>query len=179
MKWAWMNSGPEILSGDAGCRSCMVNAMTYLLCDDMDIYTLIGFRHDKYGGIPIMAINCIKTEKGYQFVDPVQHMQADEMSRCPPVFPEAEVSTLEEYVALILMDPDIKSTLDYLYMLEDGERFAFSEDRTDPRWFTLLYPSTVPLYKKGDDADDPFEHIKPERIDHYGAIPIWRRLSHR
>ena len=75
----WLAAGEAILLRDPACepvgRSCIAQAATYLLGDDMEISTLIGFRHDASGGCPLMALNCIKTERGYRFVDLVLGMQ--------------------------------------------------------------------------------------------------------
>lgn len=171
----WLASGEEVVqrqSFEAVGRGCIVNAATYLLCDDMEIYTVIGFRHDENGGIPMMAINCIKTDTGYRFVDPVRQMRGDATSRFGALLPEAEVKNLEEYVDLVISDVAIYDTLDYLYLFENGERFEFYEDVGGLA--TLKSPQVEPLYKNGDRilAQEELNklrvaHIKPENIGSY------------
>ena len=171
----WLAPGEEIVqrqSFEAVGRGCIINAVTYLLCDDMEIYTVIGFRHDENGGIPMMAINCIKTDSGYRFVDPVRQMRGDTMSRFGALLPEAEVKTLEEYVDLALSDVAIYETLDYLYLFEKGERFEFYEDMSGMA--TLKSPQVDSLYKNGERIIAQEElnklrvaHIKPENIGSY------------
>ena len=171
----WLDSGEEILQRPLDSivgRSCIVNAATYLLGDDMEIYTVIGFRHDEIGGIPMMAINCIRTHKGYRFVDPVQGMRGDMGSRCGALLPEATVASLEEYVELLQQDPEIMRTLDYLYLFEGGQRFEFYEDSTG--LVTLKSPDVEPLFHNEDKLmaeqqarEEAMARIKPENIGDY------------
>ena len=167
----WLDDGYYTVSpeeGDVG-RGCVVNAATYLLSDDMEIYTVLGFRHNEDGGMPMLAINCIKTEDGYEFVDPVLGMQGDIGSRYGAILPEAKVATIEEYVRLITSDPEIYSTLDYLYMFEGGERIEFYED--EQGYYNLRYPDVKSVYQnlgRGSKAvETSKDHIKPENIDRY------------
>ena len=171
----WLASGEEIVarrSDEVAGRGCVVNAATYLLSDDMEIYTVIGFRHNEYGGIPMMAINCIRTEDGYRFVDPVRQMRGDTMSRMGALLPEATVSTLEEYIELILSDYEIMATLEYLYIFENGERFEFYEDESG--CVRLKSPDVEPVYHNEENTVSPEEyhalkyaHVKPENIGSY------------
>lgn len=170
----WLEDGFWIVQRDSGedvGRSCVVNAATYLLSDDMDIYTVIGFRHNEYGKVPMLAINCIKTENGYEFIDPVLDMQGNEGSRKNTfTLPEAKVSSIEEYVELITSDPAIYRELDYLYIFEGGGRIEFYED--DQGIVTLRYPQQKSVYQNLDKGGDyvqelPKDHIKPDNIDKY------------
>ncbi|MGM9549018.1 MAG: hypothetical protein ACI3V5_04155 [Faecousia sp.] len=171
----WLDSGEQIVMRslyEAAGRSCVVNAVTYLLCDDMEISSVIGFRRDDSGGMPMLAINCIKTQDGYQFVDPVLGMQGDGMSRYGALLPEAAVSSMEEYVDLVCSDPEIKLTLDSLYVFENGERFEFYEDSDG--YVTLRSPEAEPLYFNGkryisheEYAQMKYANVKPENIDSY------------
>ena len=169
----WMDDGYNIVNrqpDETVGRSCVVNAATYLLSDDMEIYTVAGFRHNEQGGMPMLAINCIKTEDGYEFIDPVKGMQGDLGSRFGAILPEAKVSSVEEYVDLITSDPEIFGTLDYLYMFAGGERFEFYED--EQGFYNLRYPDVKSVYQNLDKGMAAAQleakaHIKPENIDRY------------
>lgn len=155
-------------------RAAVANGITYLLSDDMEIYTVIGFRHNRGSvdltGTPVLAINCIKTEDGYEFIDPVKGMQGDVGSRYGAILPEATVSSIEEYVDLITSDPEIFKTLDFLYMFKDGTRIEYYVDEQGIS--TLRYPMQKSVYQNLDKdmAAAQLEakaHIKPENIDKY------------
>ncbi len=171
----WLSGGEEVVLREpfgAVGRGCIVNAVTYLLSDDMEIYTVIGFRHDENGGIPMMAINCIKTETGYQFIDPVRRMRGDEMSRFGALLPESQVSSLEDYVTLANSEEEIRDTLEYLYMFEGGTRFEFYEDESG--CVTLKSPAVEPFYHNAENYISPedyrqlkYGHVKPENIGDY------------
>ena len=170
----WLAAGEEILLRDPACesvgRSCIAQAATYLLGDDMEISTIIGFRHDANGGCPLMALNCIKTERGYRFVDLVFGMQGDLGSRYGALLPEAETATLEEYVELIQKDPAIFAELDNLYRFTDSSAFYFTE-RADG-YAELISPGELLYHKEGSLSNEEFEvmmygHIKPENIHAY------------
>lgn len=171
----WLDSGEQIVQRsreDILGRSCVVNAASYLLGDDMEISTVIGFRHDETGGMPMMAINCIKTEDGYRFEDPVLGMGADQESRFGPLLPEAAVGSVEEYVELILRDPEILRTLDFLYIFEGGTSFEFYEDGRG--LVTLKSPDVEPVYRNEDKLaaeaaarELAMAQIRPENIGDY------------
>lgn len=171
----WLPGGEEIVqrpTDNVVGRSCIVNAATYLLSDDMEIYTVIGFRHGEGGGMPMLAINCIRTQKGYRFADPVIGMRGDVGSRYGALLPEAEVASLEDYVALLRQDPEIMSTLDDLYLFEGGEQFEFYEDKFG--LVTLKSPQVEPLFHNTDKLTAEMEareqamaRIKPENIGSY------------
>ena len=171
----WLDSGERIVQRENyACvgRGCVVNAATFLLCDDMEIYTVIGFRHDQYGGIPMMAINCIKTEEGYQFIDPVRLMRGDMMSRYGALLPEATVGSIEEYIELICSDREICNTLEFLYFFENGERFEFYEDPSG--CVRLKSPDREPVYHNSaltvsaaEYHAMKFANVKPENIGNY------------
>jgi len=171
----WLASGEEIVQrppDNAVGRSCIVNAATYLLSDDMEIYSVIGFRHDESGGCPLMAVNCIRTESCYRFVDPVLGMRGDEGSRYGALLPEATVASLEEYVQLLQSDPEIMRTLDYLYLFEGGQVIEFYEDNHG--LVTLKSPDMEPLFHNAQKLEaeeqaraQAMAHIKPENIGSY------------
>ena len=169
----WLDDGYNIVHREMPSvvgRSCVVNAATYLLSDDMEIYTVIGFGHDEEGGLPMLTINCIKTDEGYEFVDPVLGMQGDIGSRFHAILPEAKTSSIEEYVDLITADPTIYSTLDYLYIFEGGERIEFYEDQQGI--VSLRYPQQKSVYQNLDKGMAAAQleakaHIKPENIGRY------------
>lgn len=171
----WVDAGADIVMrspNEAVGRSCVVNAVSFLLSDNMPIFSVIGFRHDDSGGLPMLAINCIKTEAGYRFVDPVQRMQGDAMSRLGALLPEATVSSMDEYIELVNSDPELRLTLDYLYVFENGARFEFYEDPSG--MVTLRAPDVEPLYFNQEHYISPEEyaqltygHIKPENIGQY------------
>ena len=130
----YLRSGDEVAvraKEEVVGRSCIVQALTYLLGDDMDISTIIGFRHDETGGCPLWGMNCIKTDSGYKIFDPVAGMQGDEASRYGAMLPDAEVSTLAEYAELIMQDPAIAATLDNLYIYDGVQLIIFKEY---PQW---------------------------------------------
>ena len=155
-------------------RAAVVNGITYLLSDDMEIYTVIGFRHrrgavDKHG-MPKLAINCIKTEDGYEFIDPVKGMQGDAGSRVGGILPEAKVSSIEEYVDLITSDPEIYEALDFLYLFKGGDRIEYYVDEQGIS--TLRYPMQKAVYQNLDKdmaqaLRESKAHIKPENINHF------------
>ena len=155
-------------------RLDVINGITYLLSDDMEIYSVVGFRHDRNNisptGMPMLAINCIKTEDGYEFVDPVKGMQGDMGSRFSAILPEATVSSIEEYIDLITSDPEIYSTLDFLYIFEGGERIEYYVD--EQGICTLRYPMQKAVYQNLDKDMAAMQleakaHIKPKNIDKY------------
>ena len=142
----WLDDGETITkreSNEPVGRSSIVNAVTYLLCDDMDICTVIGYQGINGGCGPLLAINCIKTADGYQFIDPVSGMQGDAMTHYGALLPEATTATLEEYAELVLSDPAIAETLQILCLYENGERFEFYEDNGV---FELRTPAAQVLY---------------------------------
>lgn len=173
----WVESGADKCNrsrDEMMDRLDIVNVITYLLSDDMEIYTVVGFRHKSgevvEGGTPIMAINCIKTKDGYEFIDPVKGMQGDVGSRYGALLLEAKVSSIEEYVDLLISDPEIYSTLDFLYMFKNGERIEYYVDEQGVS--TLRAPMQKAIYQnlnKGSGAVqvDTKAHIKPENIDKY------------
>ena len=173
--WFWLGAGEDIvLRGpeEAVGRSCVVNAATYLLSDDMEIFTVIGFRHDESGGGPLLAVNCIRTETGYRFVDPVLGMRGDAMSRYGSLLPEAEVGSLEEYVELLRQDPQLMGELDDLYLFEGGGVIEFYEDASG--LVTLKSPDISPLFHNADKAaaealarEQTKARIRPENIGSY------------
>lgn len=167
--YAWIASAQEICGRPAdnlSGRSCIVHATTYLLSDDMDISTVIGFRSDENGGSPMLAINCIAENGGYRFVDPVRGMRADEMSRYGSLLPEAEVKTIEDYVQIVLSDPMLAQELDNLYLIKDHGEIRFNE-RFDG--YAELVSEGELLYHNDNavSTEQLMAHIKPENIGSY------------
>lgn len=166
------------LSTGAG-RSDIVNAMSWLLYDDMEIYTVLGLVHDDANQYPILSINCIKTDTGYRFVDPVQHMRADKMSRLHSVFPEAEVETIDQWLELALADPWIGECLKSLYFLEGGDKYAFSHaSPSSGVWARLLYPEIEPVYRN-DVTVETFATYVPSITFDYEAFQNMPYVSFR
>lgn len=128
--WTLCSGAETVVRQNFECvgRSDIVQALTYLLDDNLEIYTVIGFAHSECGGIPMRAINCIKTATGYQFIDPVLKMQGDLGSRYGTKLPEATVSSIEDYVELCQSIPGLSLYIDYLYLFSDSEKFQFVED---------------------------------------------------
>lgn len=173
----WLDSGDNIVMRDPNMevmgRSCVVNAVTYLLRDDMEIYSIIGFWHDETGGGPLKAINCIRTGDGYRFVDPVASMQGNEMSTYGQQLPQAQTASLEEYVQIVLAQPELAETLDSLYLFEQGQRIDFTQN--DAGWVTLKTEPVQQLYLNSSryQTDEEYHamrlsHVIPENIHQYG-----------
>lgn len=172
----WLRSGAEILEdtslAEAG-RSCVANAVTYLLADDMEIYTVIGFWSDGSGGCPLKAINCIVTDDGCEFVDVVQLMSGDKQSRYGEMFPEGNFSSMEEYIIELNRNPIFLQQMYSIYAFGQGEKLTFT--MREDGWTTMISPETEPLclYEDNYISDAALEemlygHIKPENIDSYG-----------
>jgi len=171
----WLRSGGEILEdqefNQAG-RGCVASAAAYLLSDDMDITTLICFWDDGMSGGPMKAINCIRTDDGYEFIDIAKGMAGDEMSRFGALLPEGTYSSLDEYIEALCNNPEIGPQIYSLYLFENGEKFVF-ELREDG-WATMLSPKVDPIYVNEENymSDEELEeklygHIKPEFIGNY------------
>lgn len=170
LEYGFFCNGSEILNTDVELLGAcsVVNAVTWLLCDDMDISTVIGFRHDVNGGRAMYAANCIRSGTGYQFVDPVQRISKKAGANISGgILPEAQVSGIAEYVEQILKDPKVENELDYLYILEGGDRIAFTENEEDPNYYTLCYPKADPVYVRTEPVKDMLPEVKPENIDSY------------
>lgn len=169
--YLWLASGEEIMQrqpGDIAGRSCVANAATWLLGDDMEIYTLIGFRSSNGEGDPLWAMNCIKTGDGYEIIDPILGMQGDEVSRYGALLPEAKVATLEEYAEQIRSDDIIMQSLDSLWLFGGGGEIQFYESpqgvaSVKSSHGTLLLENT----EKAAAAAAALEHIKPENVGNY------------
>ena len=169
----WLRSGEEILEdeefNEAG-RSCIANAAAYLLSDDMDISTVICFWNDGMEGGPLKAINRIRTDDGYEFVDIAKKMSGDEMSRYGGLLPEGRYASMDEYVSDVFSGSD--EQLFSLYVFEGGQKFIFRM-RQDG-WVTMLSPAAEPVYAEQSRyiTDEELEerlygHIKPENIGNY------------
>lgn len=167
----WLASGADIMQrqeGDAVGRGCVANAATWLLGDDMEIYTLLGFRSSNGAGDPMWAMNGIKTEDGYEILDLVLGMQGDEGSRYGALLPEAKVSSWEEYAELIRADSDIMQSLDSLWLFGGGETIEFYEN---PQGVASVKSTHGTLLLKNEEKEAAAaaarEHIKPENIGNY------------
>lgn len=113
------------------CRNNIPTCITYLLSDNMEIYTCFAFWHDfePYDGLcPPKTINCIKTEDGYEFRDPLLGMQGDLDTRVEPLLPEAKVKTLEEYFEILESIPEFAEQVDAFYILPHGCFFELEWD---------------------------------------------------
>lgn len=182
----WLDSGENIVCRDpqtevAG-RSCIVNAITYLLSDDMEIYTVLGFWHDETGGCPLKAVNCIRTKEGYWFLDPVDSMYGNKMSAYGAPLPQGLVDSPEEYTQMVLSDPELLGTLDSLYMFRDGSRIDFTQNQAG--WVTLITPPAQELYinKSNYISDEDyhqqrFAHVIPENIGSYAISDMLGGLT--
>lgn len=171
----WLAAGEEIMQrqeGEIAGRSCVVNAATWLLSDDMEIYTLLGFRSSNGAGDPLWAMNCIKTEDGYEIIDPVLGMRGDEASRFGAMLPEAKVASLEEYVDLLRADNEILANLDMLCLYEGGGQIEFYES---PQGVASVKSPGEILFvneEKAAMAEKALEHIKPENIGNYALSTL-------
>ena len=171
----WLASGEEIMQrqeGEIAGRGCVANAATWLLSDDMEIYTLIGFRSSNGAGDPLWAMNCIKTDDGYEIIDPVLGMRGDEISRFGAMLPEAKVASLEEYVELLRADNDILANLDMLCLYEGGGQIEFYENRQGVA--SVKSPGEILFVneEKAAMAEKALEHIKPENIGNYALSAL-------
>lgn len=167
--YCWVRSGWEIYqtpATDPVGRTCIVHATTYLLQDDMDIATVIAFRSQNGEGEPMLSINCIKTDKGYTFVDPVLGMQGDEGSRFEALLPEKETASIEEYVQIVLGDSYLAGCIDNIYLIRDAGEIRFMER---PDGYAELISEGEHIYHR-DSAltnEEYAAHIKPENIGSY------------
>lgn len=121
----WLFSGEEVIQlppHNNISRDNVVQVVTYLLSDDMEIYSVIGFAHDERGVIAPKSINCIKTDSGYQFIDPVRLMRDEPFSRYGTTMPEATVGSLEEYVEMCKAIPGLSLYVDCLYLFSGSEK---------------------------------------------------------
>ena len=157
----------EKIANEGIDRNDVVRAASYLLADDMEIYSVIGFGHDKFGGMPLKPINCIKTDSGYQFVDPVRLMQGEQASRYGTMLPEATVGSLEEYVELCKTYPGLALYVDYLYLFSDVGKIEVVEDSRGvatvlPRGNSqLLWDNTA----KNDLTQEQYRQLQASYID--------------
>lgn len=171
----WLSSGYEVMQRtefDAVGRGCIANAATWLLSDDMEIYTLMGFRSANGEGNPMWAMNCVKNGSEYEIIDPVLGLRGDELSRYGPLLPEAKVASLEEYVALISSDAAIMAELDSLWLFPGGETIEYTENEYGIATVTsghgqLLYENTDKAAAAAEAAAQLKAHIKPENIGNY------------
>jgi len=154
-------------------RGCVANAATWLLSDDMEICTLLGFRSSNGAGDPMWAMNCIRTEDGYEIIDPVLGMQGDEISRYGALLPEAKVASLEEYVELLRADSEIMQSLDSLWLFESGGQIEFYES---PQGVASVKSNHGMLLLENEEkaamAEKALEHIKPESIGNYALSAL-------
>ncbi len=167
----WLRSAVEILSdaNSPAARSCMVNCVTYLLDDDYNISSLIAFWPDPDAineDMPEKAINCIKTDSGYLFFDPVLRMRGDAISRMEDLLIEMSCSSVAEYVEHIRQHPVLSTVIKYIFENTGGVRMNFDRSfthgytiTTDSPGIELVYYSVAP--------QEPGQHIKPENIERY------------
>lgn len=171
----WLSSGAEIMQrteSDVVGRGCIANAATWLLSDDMEIYTMMGFRSENGTGNPMWAMNCIKNGNEYEIIDPVLGLRGDEVSRFGPLLPEAKVTSLEEYVELIRSDADIMTELDSLWLFPSGGTIEYTENEYGIATVTsnhgqLLYENTDKAAAMAEATAQLKARIKPENIGNY------------
>ncbi len=171
----WLASGEAIMQRfefDPVGRGCIANAATWLLSDDMEIYTMLGFRSFEGSGNPMWAMNCIKSGGGYEIIDPVLGLRGDEVSRFGPLLPEAMVGSLEEYVQLISADAAIMAELDSLWLFGGGGQIDFIENAQGVATVKsshgqLLYENSEKAAAAAEAAALAKAHIKPENIGSY------------
>lgn len=168
--YLWLASGEEVMQrqeGEALGRGCVANAAAWLLSDDMEIYTLLGFRSANGAGEPMWAMNCIKTSRGYEIIDPVLGMQGDEGSRFGVLLPEASVASLEEYAALLRSDSAVMQSLDSLWLFGGGEEIRFMENAVGVA--NVISTGECLLTNDNKPAAElpSTEHIRPESIGSY------------
>ena len=123
----------------------VVQGMNYLLSDDMEIYSVVALCRDGSSEVITKVTNCIKTEDGYEFRDPVGEMKADEESRNGRMLPDAKVQSYEEYFALLGAIPELCEVVDRLYIIDGFEQITvFNDDDTGEG--TITYPEVEPLW---------------------------------
>lgn len=174
--YLWLASGEEIMQRqemEAVGRGCVANAATWLLSDNMEICTLLGFRSANGGGEPMWAMNCIKTDDGYEIVDPVLGMKGDEASRYGVLLPEARVASLDEYAALLRADSVIMQSLDSLWLFDGGGEIQFYES---PQGVASVKSSHGTLVLENEEkamaAAAALEHIAPGNIGDYALSTL-------
>lgn len=171
----WLASGSDVMQrfeSDSVGRGCIANAATWLLSDDMEIYTVLGFRSFEGSGNPMWAMNCIKSGDGYEIIDPVLGLRGDEGSRYGALLPEAKVASLEEYVELISSDAAIMAELDSLWLFPGGGQIDFTENAQGIATVTsnhgqLLYVNEDKVAAVAEAAAQLKARIKPENIGNY------------
>lgn len=171
-KTRWLRSAAEILhySGDAmASRACVVNCLTYLLSDDYQIESLIGFWQDSEnisGTRPEKAINAIKTETGYLFFDPVLRMRGDVISRQGDLLPEMNCGSVAEYVEYIRVNPQLSSVVKFIFKNSGGVRMDYQLETVPEFKITTNSPDIEMVYIS-KDVQEAGAHIKPENIGNY------------
>jgi hypothetical protein len=172
----WLRSAEEVLKGSVTAfagRSDIYNVITYLLSDDMEIFTILGFWHDENGSGPHKAINCIKTESGYQFVDPVLRMNGNQNSIFGGIlFPETTTATLEEYIAFVQSSSQMAEFYDAIWLIPNGIRIDYGVELSG--WANINTNDAQLLYinEANHEPEDVYwerlyGHIKPENIGSY------------
>lgn len=178
----WLRDAHEILSGyteeNVAARSDIANCITYLLCDNYEIESLIGFRFEYRE--PEQAVNAIKTENGYLIFDAVLRMQGDASSRNGDLLPESTCLSVAEYVASIQNNTYLASIFQYIVKISDGERFDFKQSFGGGYFITSLSDCAEVVYHGvfpdavSTDISIPVnpaikvgEHVKPENIGNF------------
>lgn len=147
----------------------VVQGMNFLLSDNMEIYSVVALCRDGSSEVITKVTNCIKTEDGYEFRDPVGEMKADEESRNGRMLPDAKVQSYEEYFALLGAIPELCEVVDRLYIIDGFEQITvFNDDNTGEG--TITYPEVEPLWgkavattdKKPTQSADPVQTVGKE-----------------
>jgi len=112
----------------------------------------------------MLSINCIKTDGGYRFVDPVIGMQGDMGSRLGSLLPETVTASIEAYIDLVKADPMLAAEIDNIYLIRDTGEIRFNE-RPDG-YAELISDGELLYHNDGALTNEQFAaHIKPENID--------------
>ena len=167
----WLRSAPEILTEYTypAARSCVTTCVSYLLEDNYEVESLVGFwpsaeKMNEDG--PQKAINYIKTATGYIFFDPVLRMQGDAMSRKGALLPQTNCSSVAEYIEIIRQTPALADVLKYIFSNAGGVRMSYQVDYTNGYTVTTETEGIEMVYYSVPAAD-PSANIKPESIHSY------------
>lgn len=171
----WLRSAVTTISDytNPASRSCMVNAVSYLLSDDYQIESLIAFwtQDDTADDGPQKAINFIKTNTGYLFFDPVLRMQGDAESRKGALLPEMACGSMAEYIEKIRTNPGFSADIKYIFKNTNGARMDYVRSfaggysiTTASEGIELVYYSSGAELAAPEDA---VNLIAPENIGNY------------
>ena len=172
----WLRSAVATISDyyNPVSRSCMVNAITYLLSDDYQIESLVAFWVEPNSSGedgPQKVINFIKTTNGYLFFDPVVRMQGDAESRKGALLPEMSCGSMAEYLEKIRTNPALSADVKYIFKNTNGARMDYV--RSFAGGYTITTASEgieLVYYSTGAQMTEPVETVNliaPENIGNY------------